>query len=52
MVATSFLKALAKIPLSMPVVNKVLGIDTVPELALPKADTATARLLGSLLYWQ
>jgi hypothetical protein len=51
MVATSVLKAFAKIPLSTPVVNRVLGIDTVPALALPKEDTATARFLGSLLYW-
>nr|POE94133.1 hypothetical protein CFP56_65994 [Quercus suber] len=39
MVATSVLKDLAKTLLSMPVANEVLGIETVPAFALPKAET-------------
>lgn len=42
MVATSVLKARAKTLSSMVVLKRVLGIDTVPALALPKADIANA----------
>ena len=52
MVATSVLKDLAKTLSSMPVVNKVLGSDTVPAFALPKAEIARAISCISALYWK
>nr|POE55868.1 peroxidase n [Quercus suber] len=42
MVVVLVLKDLAKTTSSMPVVNKVLGIETVPAFALPNAAIATA----------
>ena len=50
MVAISVLKDLAKILSSMPVVNKVLGSETVPAFALPKAEIARAGICVSALY--
>ena len=51
MVAISVLKDFAKIPLSIPVVNTVLGIDTSPAFVLQNAETAIAEFFASLLYW-
>ncbi|MQL75821.1 hypothetical protein Taro_008213 [Colocasia esculenta] len=42
MVAASVLKDLTSTTSSMPLPKTLLGIDTVPALALPKAETATA----------
>ncbi|MQM09036.1 hypothetical protein Taro_041897 [Colocasia esculenta] len=42
MVAASVLKDLTSMTSSMPLPKTLLGIDTVPVLALPKAETATA----------
>jgi hypothetical protein len=42
MVATSVLKAKAKMLSSMLVAKRVVGSDTVPALALPKAEIARA----------
>ena len=50
--ATSVLKDCAKTLLSMPVVNKVLGIETVLAFALPRAEIARAGTCGSALYWK
>ena len=50
MVAISVLKDLAKILSSMPAVNKVLGSETVPAFALPKAEIARAGICVSALY--
>lgn len=51
MVVTSVLKAVAKISSSIPVEKTVLGTDTVPALALPKADIASAEFCPEL-YWK
>ena len=50
MVAISVLKDLAKTLLSIPVGNKVLGSETVPAFALPKAEIAIAGNFTSSLY--
>ena len=52
MVATSVLKALARMLSSMLVVKRVVGSDTVPALALPKAEIAKAGFWASALYWK
>ena len=44
------LKDLAKTTSSMPVVNKVLGIETVPASALPNAAIAATGICASALY--
>ena len=52
MVVVLVLKDLAKTTSSMPVVNKVLGIETVPAFALPNAAIATTGICASALYWK
>ena len=52
MVATSVLKAKAKTVSSMLELNNVLGIDTVPAFALPKAERAIAVSLFAELCWK
>jgi hypothetical protein len=52
MVATSVLKDKAKTLSSMLVLNKVLGSETVPAFALPKAETAIAGAFAAALYWK
>ena len=51
MVAISVLKDFARIKSGMLVLKTVPGSDTVPALALPKAETANAGALASLSYW-
>jgi hypothetical protein len=50
MVATSALKDKAKTLSSMLVLNKVLGMETVPAFALPKAEIAIADSCAAALY--
>ena len=50
MVVVLVLKDLAKTTSSMPVVNKVLGIETVPASALPNAAIAATGICASALY--
>lgn len=51
MVAILVLKDLAKIPLSMPVVNTEVGTEMVPAFALPNAEMAIAEFFTSQLSW-
>ena len=51
MVATSVLKDLAKILSSMLVLNKVLGIHTLPGFELLNVAIAKAGTCASGLYW-
>lgn len=51
MVCSSVLNDLAKAVSWIPETNALVGTETVPALALPKAETARAMSFGLGLYW-